>query len=125
MTTITDFVAGDDLTISRIVNAIPAGITIAEAWFTVKRSFADTDLQAIIQKHITTVSQTNIGVIDDNAAGDTIGHLYFYLTAAETALLTPLSEYQYDIQIKTSDGKLNTPEPNGTIIALPQVTRAT
>lgn len=120
--TIADFVAGDHLSVERTVTAIPSGTTISGAWFTVKRKYTDLDTGAVIQKFITIISNPTVGQIDDTG-GDGTGHLLFILTPTDTSLLTPLSEYRYDIQVKLDSGMINTPE-TGTIIAYPQVTRS-
>lgn len=119
--TITNFVAGDDLTIERTITSVPSGQTITNAWFTVKRKISDLDASAIIQKAITSSLVAGVGHIDDTGADQT-GHVIFYLTAAETILLTPYSGYFYDVQIKLSGGSISTPEL-GTITAYPQITR--
>lgn len=121
--TITNFVAGDHLSVERTVTAVPSGTTISGAWFTVKRKYTDLDTGAVIQKFITAISVTDVGQVDDTGA-DGIGHLIFLLTPADTILLTALSEYRYDIQVRLNSGQINTPEI-GTIIAFPQVTRST
>lgn len=120
---ITDFVAGDDFTIERTLTPVPSGQTITNAWFTVKRKVTDIDAYAVIQKAITPILVTSIGQIDDTGIDGT-GHIVLYLIAAETVLLTPYSEYHYDIQVKLSGGAISTPE-TGIIIAFPQITRST
>lgn len=119
--TITDFVAGDDFTIERTITLVPSGQTMINAWLTVKRRISDTDALAVFQKAITTSLIAGIGHIDDTGADGT-GHVIFYLIAANTVLLTPYSEYRYDIQVKLSGGAISTPE-TGVIIAFPQSTR--
>ena len=114
-------VIGDDLTIERTITALPSGVSLLQAWFTVKRGYADIDSAAVFQKTITIVSQIGIGVIDDTGSTDGIGHFMFYLTPVDTVKLYPLSEYKYDIQVRLSDGVIATPE-SGVIIGLPQVT---
>lgn len=120
--TITNFVAGDDITVERTITLVPSGQTITNAWFTVKRNVTDTDALAVFQKTITTSLVANVGHIDDTGADGT-GHLMFYIVAAQTILLTPYSEYRYDIQVKLNGGAISTPE-TGVIIAFPQMTRA-
>lgn len=120
---IDDFVAGNDITIERTVTGVPAGQTLTMAWFTVKSKFSDLDADAKIQKEITTVLDANQGHISDSGADET-GTVIFYLQAADTLLLYPLSEYRYDIQVKTSGGKIYTPEL-GIIMSLPRVTQST
>lgn len=119
---IDEFVAGDDLSVERTVTGVPATTTLTNAWFTVKRKLTDADADAILQKIITSVS-TSSGQIDDTGADGT-GHVIFLLVPADTVLLTPLSEYHYDIQVKTSAGKIYTPE-SGKIVAQIQVTKST
>lgn len=116
---INDFVSGDDLEIERSITSIPEGISIDTAWFMVKRKFTDPDIKAIISKTITASNTTDVGWIED-VGTDGDGLLRFYLTRAETAILTPLSEYQYSIKIKLDNDKVNTPE-RGIIIAEPAV----
>ncbi len=120
--TITNFVAGDDLSIERTITAIPTSTTISGAWFTVKRKYTDLDAGALIQKFITAIAEDDVGHIDDTGADGT-GHLIFLLTPDDTILLTPLSEYKYDIQVRLDTGMINTPE-TGVIVAFPQVTRS-
>lgn len=116
---IDDFVAGDDLEIERSINSIPEGISIDTAWFMVKRKFTDSDAAAIISKTITASNLANVGWVED-VGTDGDGLIRFYLTQAETAILTAFSEYQYSIKIKLDNGKVNTPE-RGVIIAEPAV----
>ena len=120
--TITDFAAGDDISVERTITTVPSGQTMTLAWFTVKRKISDSDAQAIFQKQITPSFAANIGQIDDTGADGT-GHLLFYLVADNTELLTPYSEYRYDIQVKLSGGGIATPEI-GVIVAFPQITRS-
>lgn len=119
--TITNFVAGDDFTIERTITAVPSGQTITNAWFTVKRKISDSDGLAVFQKTITSAANGD-GQIDDTGADQT-GHVVFYLLAADTELLTPYSDYRYDIQVKLSGGGISTPEL-GVITAFPQITQA-
>jgi hypothetical protein len=116
---INDFVAGDDLEIERSISSIPEGISINTAWFMVKRKFSDPDIKAIISKTITNSNTPDIGWIEDTGS-DGDGLIRFYLTQADTAILTPLSEYQYSIKLSLDNGKVNTPE-RGQIIAEPAV----
>jgi hypothetical protein len=118
--TIANFVAGDHLSIERTVTSVPNTTLISGAWFTIKRKYTDIDSGALVQKYITTSYEDGVGHIDDSGADGT-GHLIFLLTPEDTVLLTPLSDYKYDIQIRLSTGMINTPE-SGIITAFPQVT---
>lgn len=116
---IDDFVAGDDLEVERTISSIPAGVLIQTAWFMVKRRFDDSDAIALISKTITASNTANVGWIEDSGT-DGSGLIRFYITQAETVLLTPFSEYQYSIKIKLDNNKVNTPE-RGVMIAEPAV----
>ncbi len=116
---IDDFVAGDALEIQRTITAVPSGIIMDTAWFTVKRKYTDDDADAIISKLATDTNDDNEGWIEDVGADGT-GTIRFYLSPEETELLTAYSEYPYSIKIKFSNGKPNTPEL-GVIVAYPTV----
>jgi hypothetical protein len=118
--TIDSFVIGDDLTIERTIT-VPSGVTIANAWFTVKTGYDLADSNAFILKKITTNDVVGSGYISDTGADGT-GKVAFYLTPIDTLKLTPYSEYPYDIQIIWSDNKKRTIEL-GVIVAYPQVTK--
>lgn len=115
--------AGDDWTIRRRVVNIPTGQTLTKAWLTVKMSLDEEDSAAIIQKVVDTSEVDGVGCIEDNGAGGT-GVVRFDLTKDDTVKLRPWQTYYYDMQVKTSQNKYDTPD-DGTIIAKPQVTRAT
>lgn len=117
------FVVGDDLKVDRTITNIPTGDTIAKAWFTVKRSEAAADVDAIFQKSISTAYVQNQGQITNAGASGT-GALFFELNAAATVLMTGDKAYYFDIQVKTVNGALYTPE-KGTITGRKQVTQAT
>lgn len=120
---ITNFVAGDHIDIERTITTLPSGQIISNAWFTVKNKRNDLDIDALIQKEITTILTSGTGWIEDTGT-DTIGLIHFFLTPDDTMILTAFAEYHYDIQIKTNAGMIYTPEI-GTISAHPQITRAT
>jgi len=103
------FVKGDDLDVIRTVTNIPTGQTVTQAWLTVKAPGGGAD-PGVFQKDIDTVDDAAQGHISDNGAGDGTAVLKFYLTSTNTKLLTPGTEYDYDIQIKTSANKHYTPE---------------
>ena len=117
---IDSFVSGDDLEVVRTIAGIPEGVVLSTAWLMVKRKYSDPDSKALISKTITNSNTSGIGWIQDDGSLDGDGVILFYLTPAETALLTPLSEYPYSIKIKLDNGKVNTPE-TGKIVALPAV----
>lgn len=122
MSEIADFYIGDNLDIEREVTNVPVGQTITNAWFTVKRKYTDLDADAVMQKAITGVSSA-AGIILDTGADGT-GRIKFTLLPTDTVLFSALSEYIYDIQIKTSAGGIYTKE-SGTIIGNPQITITT
>ena len=104
---IKNFVSGDDLDVIRTIGNLPVGQTIAKAWFTVKTKKLDTT--PLFQKIITTVNVLGQGHITD-IGGDEIGAVRFELTAADTKLLVNKKVFFFDIQIRTSAGKVFTPE---------------
>jgi hypothetical protein len=123
-TKIRELTAGDDWTIRRTVVNIPTGQSLVSAWFTAKLNMEDDDADAIVQKEITSVDQVGIGQIEDTGGVSGTAMLRFDLLPEDTELFEPYQTYYYDVQVKTSTGKYNTPD-DGTIIALPQVTQAT
>ena len=115
--------AGDDWTIRRNVVNVPSGNTITDAWMTVKEELGDAD-PGVIQKHISgTGDDPGVGQIEVAGSGGT-ATIRFDLTPDDTVKLKPWVTYYYDIQVKTSTGKYDTPD-DGTIIATPQVTQTT
>jgi len=119
---ISDFFVGDNVDIERDISNIPVGETLTTAWFTVKRKITDTDADAIMQKVINSGSNGD-GVISDIGIDGT-GHVKFTLSSSETLLLSPSSEYFYDIQVKTSGDRIFTKD-FGKIIGNPQITITT
>ena len=115
METISDFVSGDDVAITKTFT-IPSGTILSQAWFTVKKKFEDADNAAIISKLITAVNQSGIGWIENVSTGK----IHFYLTPIDTAKLVGYSEYPYSIKLQYSNGEIHTPE-TGHIISTPAV----
>lgn len=120
------FVRADDLDVIRTINGVPAGQSLTDAWLTV-----DSPLGThLFQKHITTVAVAGQGQITDDGSSDTVGAVRFELTGGptgDTTKLTADTAYPYDIQVKTSGGKIYTPESgfptsSGGITASEQVT---
>jgi hypothetical protein len=121
---IVDFVAGDDLRISRLYTELAEGIFISKAYLTIKRSAVDdADDEAVIQKTITTAEQMSGAIIDDDTTGGSI-QLYFDLSSSDTSLLTPLIPYAYDVQVHTIGNAIYTCE-KGIIVMHQGVTAAT
>lgn len=120
---IVDFVAGDDLRITRLYTELQGGITITKGYLTIKRRAKDdTDAEAVIQKSITTSEQMSGKIVDNDTTGGTI-QLYFDLSNADTALLTPLIPYHYDVQVITIGNAVYTCE-KGVIVMQQGVTEA-
>ena len=105
---IVDVVEGDDYEIARTIDAVPAGDTLATAWLTMKAAITDAD-PGLFQKQITTANVAGTGQITNTGAGGT-GALRFDLTPADTALPTPGTPAVYDIQVRTTAGKIYTVE---------------
>lgn len=111
-------VAGDTLRFKATVPDIPAGQTLVKVWLTVKRrrSLAD-DAVGVIQKIITSgFTHTGTDPVTCQFNVD--------LSAAETAQLGANITYEYDIQVMTSAGLVDTPV-DGQIVFKEGVTSAT
>ncbi len=106
---IENLVAGDDLQITRTITNVPAGTTLAQAWFTVKEDDADATAAKIIQKDITTADVPGTGQITDDGADGT-GAVRFDISDVDSALLEPGRDYAYDIQVRTAGNAIYTPE---------------
>lgn len=107
---------GDDLDVTRTITGVPAATTLTDAWFVVKAQATDADGAAPFPlKHITAAAVAGTGQITDTGASGT-GALLFQITAANSALLTPLVPYVYGIKVKLSSGKEYTIE-TGTLTA--------
>jgi len=104
--TIDDLVVGDDFDVIRDITIIPASQTITEAWMTVREESWSSS--AVFTKHITPTISGD-GLIEDTGA-DTVGRVIFTLLNTDTIELHEYFSYAYDIQIKTSAGKLYTLE---------------
>lgn len=113
-------IAGDDCDVIREIENVPLGTTLIEAWLTVRENHWSA--ATVLTKNITTAVSVN-GRIEDTG-GDTIGVLRFRLSKAETVLLHEHFEYDYDIQVKVSDGSIYTPE-SGKFTAYHSVTSST
>ena|SRR5689334_5845801 len=127
--TIENFVRADDLDVIRTVSNVPTGQTLTDAWLTVDPLAGGSHL---FQKHITPTLVSGQGQIEDTGAGDGIGIVRFELTSGasgDTTKLNADTQYPYDIQVKTSTGKIYTPEtgepPHGGITSTEQVTTET
>lgn len=121
---IKDFVAGDDLQITRTITNVPSGAALTKAWFTVKSKQGDLDVDAIIQKEITTADVSGTGQITDDGSGDQSAAVRFDLVQADTLKLEGRAIYLYDIQVLTDGGAVYTPE-TGRITAKLGVTTDT
>lgn len=118
--TIDNIVTGDDCDVIREIENVPIGMTLIQAWLSIRENYWSTAV--ILAKTITTTATVN-GRIEDNGA-DTIGVLRFRLTKEETVLLHEHYEYDFDVQVKTSDGSIYTPE-SGKFTAHHSVTSST
>lgn len=95
-------VAGDDLRVHATITGIPSGQTVVKAWLSIKAKKNEPDNQAIVQKIITS-GFTHTGTDPVTCV------MNLDLTAAETANCKPQTTYEYDVQIKTSTGLIDTP----------------
>lgn len=121
---ITDFVQGDDLEILRDILNVPDSDPLVEAWLTMKADpLRDTDAESVIApKVVTTANNPGVGQITDDGDTDNVGEVRFDLVPADTVLLRADRTYHFDVQVRTSLGKIYTPV-TGTIRARQQSTR--
>lgn len=111
MTTLIEgFIAGDDLDIERDVTGVTITDPLVKAWLTIKTSSSVAD-PGTIQKVITTSLVVGTGQITQDGSeedGNGTASLLFQLTAANTTTLGTSIRYYYDVQVKTSSGKIYT-----------------
>lgn len=105
---ISDFVAGDDLDVTRTVTDVPSGQTLTKAWLTLKKNLGDDD-PGLLQKTILPGAVAGQGQITNTGASGT-GAVLFQLSKAETAILPVGRKVAYDIQVLTSADKIYTAE---------------
>jgi len=118
-------VAGDDFDVVRTITNLPLGVTLTDAWFTVKAVVTDSDANALVKKRITP-TQSADGIISD-VGTDRVAEIIFYILPSDSDQLggpvRATTGFVYDIQVRTNLGRVYTPEI-GKIVAETQVTRA-
>ncbi len=109
--TIDDLVMGNDDLLIRDVDAIPDGLTMTKAWFTIKENLTQDDEEAPIQKVITPSLGAD-GQITDDGTDDGVGRISFRIQASDITRQNFSSRrlYYYDVKILLSDGKVYTRE---------------
>jgi len=117
---ISEVVEGDDYEITRTIEELPVGDSLATVWLTMKTAITDAD-PGLFQKEITTTDVPGTGQITDDGAGDATAAVRFDLTPDDTALPTPGTAAVYDIQVLTTAGKVYTVE-KGTFTTVQGVT---
>lgn len=117
-------VAGDDISLRRTIGftatGFETGVTIDEAWLTIKTAEADAD-PGLVQKIITTTDVPGTGEIETDGTGDVDMVVRFDLEPADTVLIGSVLRF-FDIQVKTAGGLIYTPE-KGRITTTSQVTK--
>lgn len=128
--TISGYAVGDDLLVRRTINRslsnLPTGVVIAQAWMTIKESETDADVDALVQKDITTTDVSGTGQIEEDggaSAGDADPILRFDLTDADTRTIGGNHRW-YDIQVRTDTDAIYTGE-KGEIWGVGDVTVST
>jgi len=119
--TISGYVIGDNLEITRTITDLPAAIETA--WFTAKRHARAADADALVRKVITTEDVPGTGQIEAAGGVGVDGSLRFDLSADDTRAIGTRDAI-YDIQIRLTDGVIYTPEI-GTMTLTADVTQAT
>lgn len=115
-------VVGDDFRVSRVYTGLSTGITLTTAWFTVKTSESVPDGSALLQKVITPVESGSGHIVTADTTNGYV-EMYFDPTKTETSAASS-TDYVYDIQVKTTLGKIYTLE-KGIISFITGVTSAT
>lgn len=106
-TEITGFVVGDDMEIRRTVTDLPAAVE--SAWLTLKRYSGEQDIDAKLQKVITSTDAPGTGQVVAIGGIGTDGDLRFDLTPADTNSLGS-RPWVYDIQVRLASDKIYTIE---------------
>ena len=115
-------VGGDDIEVKRTITSVPVGSTITKAWLTIKVAEGDAD-PGLLQKVITSVFVAGKGQITDDGAGDQTAVLFFEIVPADATPIGIGVIRVYDIQVKTSTGKIYTAE-KGSIELIQGITDA-
>lgn len=111
-----DFTPGDNVSIERVVEGVPAGRSIKDGWLTFKNVQADAD-PGVLQLVIGTILNAQGHVSDTGLDG--VGYVKFTPTVAQTLLLTGTT--YYDIQVGLDNGDTYTVEIGRHRGWLPQV----
>jgi len=120
-----DWILGDDRQISGdaqlSANPPPAGdLGLSDAYFTLKRNYSDSDANAVIQKHITTVLAAS-GQITAGLGGS-LSQLLFKVSSGDyQALVLAGPVYYWDIRIITTSGGVTQTIARGTVVFLANV----
>jgi len=119
---ITSLVAGDTWPFYMTYSISTSGITFSKIYLTIKNDPTDADVDALVQKSVTTSATTSGQITDDATAGGSIA-FNIYVAKTESVLLTPGEDYYYDFQGIGSDGAVYTFE-TGIITPAQGVTTA-
>jgi hypothetical protein len=104
-----DYVIGDDTEIAFELTEWPAGVVLAKAYFTVKRSLSDADAEAVIQREVTTILSAEGQVTASGSNGTATGYFLIRHQDSEWADIKPGSPYHFDIQPITDQSTVQTP----------------
>jgi concanavalin A-like lectin/glucanase superfamily protein len=107
--TLKDYVIGDDTEIAFELTDWPAGVVLAKAYFTVKRSLDDADIAAVIQREITVSLSAEGQITANGSSGTATGYFLIRHQDAEWANIRPRTPYAFDIQPITDQATVQTP----------------
>jgi hypothetical protein len=100
-------VRGDTRKVERTFTNAPTGITLDQAWLTVKSSPSLAD-PGLFQVAITT-SPASTGQITDSSTSDGQVSMYFIISGTDSAAAIGGAQYFYDIQVRSAgDGAITT-----------------
>lgn len=118
---IRDAIHGSNYQINRSITDVPTGQTIEKAWLTMKRNLTDSDVNSAMQKIISTADVVGTGQITNPSDGNCT--VRFDLHGSDWDRVVAGNMYEFDIQLKTSDGYIY-PAVLGSFVAIPRVTQA-
>jgi hypothetical protein len=107
--TLKGYVIGDDTEIAFELTDWPAGVLLAKAYFTVKKSLRDLDAAAIIQRSITTTISAQGKITATGVTGTAEGYFMIRHQDTEWANVEPNLDYFFDIQPITDQTTNQTP----------------
>lgn len=115
---------GDHRDFEVTVRNLPSGRTLTKAWLTIKINESDADVDAVINKEITTSAVPGTGQIQDDGASDGVGVLLFEMSPADT-ILVGTRQLPYAVQVELDSAKVTEIEHGVTAFRTGRVVETT